>query len=121
MFQINNNDFQILAKYKIFLDYMDKVLENIPRKDYYYKDLIRKKAFDILEKILQCSYEENTIEILEYKKKIKSDISILDFLIDRIFNSRYISEKQAAKLTISLVEINKMVTGWISNMVKSAG
>lgn len=120
MFQINNNDFQILAKYKKFLDYLDKSLENVPRKDIYYKDLIRQKAFAVLENILECSYEENMEKILGYKKRIKSNISILDFLIDRLFTIHYINEKQASKITVSLVEINKMVSGWINNMVKSA-
>ena len=41
MFRINNNDFKILQKYKIFLMNLDNSLENIPRKDIYLKDRIK--------------------------------------------------------------------------------
>lgn len=40
MFKINNNDFKILQKYKSFLMNLDCSLENIPRKDMYFKDRI---------------------------------------------------------------------------------
>ena len=59
MYQINNNDFKILNKYKIFLDKLDDLLENVPRKDLFFKDLIRKKAYETLELILLCSYEKD--------------------------------------------------------------
>lgn len=41
MFRINNNDFKILVKYKNFMDILDNLLENVPRKDLYFKDKIR--------------------------------------------------------------------------------
>lgn len=118
MFQINNKDFQILGKYKNFLDYLDKTLENVPRKDFYYKDLIRQKAYAILDAILECSYEENMDHIGKYKQAIRSNLAVIDFLVDRLFDKHYINEKQTSKIVLCLVEINKMTSGWINNMVK---
>ena len=40
MFKIVGNDFNILNKYKIFIIELDNLIENIPRKDYFYKDKI---------------------------------------------------------------------------------
>ena len=34
MFKISNNDFKILGKYKEYMDKIDNVLENVPRKRY---------------------------------------------------------------------------------------
>jgi len=119
MFQINNNDFQILSKYKKLLDYLDKALENVPRKDLFFKDLIKTKAYEVLQDILECSYEEGCDNIISYKKKVKANISMMDFLVDRLYTNHYINDKQANKISLSLVEINKMVSGWINNMVKS--
>lgn len=48
MFRINNNDFKILQKYKIFLMNLDNSLENIPRKDMYFKDRIKNVSYYVL-------------------------------------------------------------------------
>ena len=40
MFKISNNDFKILQKYKEFTTYLENILQNVPRKDMYYKDKI---------------------------------------------------------------------------------
>lgn len=82
MFRINNNDFNILIKYKKFITELDKYLENIPRKDYFYKDKIRNAANEILELILECNYTDDNIEY--YNKKIKSKIAYLDFMLERL-------------------------------------
>lgn len=36
-------------------------------------------------------------------------------MVERLLLKRYISEKNLYKLTTELVEINKMVTGWLNN------
>lgn len=51
MFRINNNDFKILQKYKSFLMNLDNSLENIPRKDMYFKDKIKNISLDVLKDI----------------------------------------------------------------------
>ena len=38
MFKIINNEFKLLHKYKEFIKNLDNLIENIPRKDYFYKD-----------------------------------------------------------------------------------
>ena len=59
MFRINNNDFKILIKYKDFLNELDNMLENVPRKDMYFKDKIRKEALNNLELIMLASVDNN--------------------------------------------------------------
>ena len=44
MFRINNNDFKILQKYKIFLINLDNSLEKILRKDMHFKNRIKNFA-----------------------------------------------------------------------------
>lgn len=112
MFKINNNDFQILQKYKKFLMDIDTHLENIPRKDIFFKDQIREISLRLLENILRCSYYNGSLN--EYIANIKGDIATLDFLLERLLTKRYINDKVAYKLGSQLVEINKMVTGWLN-------
>ena len=49
------------------------------------------------------------------KSNLLAKISLLDFLLERLFIKKYISEKVLYKLTSELVEINKMVNGWLNN------
>lgn len=113
MFRINNNDFKILQKYKSFLMNLDNSLENIPRKDIYFKDRIKNISLDVLKDILLCSYDTNSVKM--YRTSIKANIALLDFMLERLLLKKYISEKNLYKLASELVEINKMVTGWLNN------
>ena len=119
MFKIISNEFNILNKYKLFIKELDNLIENIPRKDYFYKDKIRYISNYILELILKCNYEEENNNIKFYIVNIKSNIAYLDFLLDRLYDMRYINEKNLYNITTKLVEINKMVTGWLNNKDES--
>ena len=112
MFKISNNDFKILQKYKTFLFSLDNLLEGIPRKDMFFKDKIREISFDLLNNIFLFSYANSSLD--DYKTIIKSDIAMLDFMFERLLSKRYINDTMAYKLGNQLVEINKMVTGWLN-------
>ena len=112
MFRINNNDFKILQKYKTFLMNLDNSLKNIPRKDMYFKDRIKNISLDVLKDIL-LSYDTSSVKM--YRTSIKANIALLDFMLERLLLKKYISEKNLYKLASELVEINKMVTGWLNN------
>ena len=113
MLRINNNEFKILQKYKMFLMNLDNSLENIPRKDMYFKDRIKNISLDVLKDILLCSYDTSSVSL--YRTSIKANIALLDFMLERLLLKKYISEKNLYKLATDLVEINKMVTRWLNN------
>lgn len=117
MYQINNNDFKILNKFKDFSNKLDGLLENIPRKDYYYKDHIRDINNKLLESILKLSYETRKELIINYRVEIKTKIAEMDFMLERLFTKRYISDRALYKIALDLVEINKMATSWINNKI----
>ena len=118
MFKIISNDFNILNKYKVFIIELDYLIENIPRKDYFYKDNIRTVSNCILELILKCNYENESNDINCYLVNIKGSIAYLDFLLDRLYDMKYINSKNLYNITLKLIEINKMVTGWLNNKCK---
>lgn len=113
MFRISNNDFKILIKYKEFLNDLDNILENVPRKDMYFKDKVRDVSMELLYDIFYFSYDSSNLEI--YKARIKSNIAMIDFMLERLFDKKYINEKALFKIGKILVEINKMVTGWVNS------
>ena len=119
MFKIINNEFKLLHKYKEFIKNLDNLIENIPRKDYFYKDKIRTVSNYILELILKCNYESDNFNLLFYKSNIKGNIAYLDFLLDRIYDMKYINEKNLYNITTKLIEANKMISGWLNNKDES--
>ncbi len=114
MFRISNNDFKILIKYKNFLNNLDDILENVPRKDMYFKDKIRSVSLRCLENIFYASYNESNID--DYTTLIKGDLAMLDFLLERLFLKKYISEKALYKIGNDLIEINRMTTSWLKGL-----
>lgn len=116
MYQINNKDYIILIRYKEFITYLDKVLENVPRKDMFYKDKIRKESTKVLELIIKIGFDEE--KNINDKNVVRSKLGVIDFLLDRLFNLNYISEKQIYKLGLYLSEIIKMVNGIYKNESK---
>ena len=119
MFKIINNEFKLLHKYKEFIKGLDSLIENIPRKDYFYKDKIRTVSNYILELILKCNYESDNFNLLFYKSNIKGSIAYLDFLLDRLYDMKYINEKNLYNITTKLIEANKMISGWLNNKDES--
>ena len=77
------------------------------------KDRIKNISLEVLKDILLCSYDTSSVKM--YRTSIKANIALLDFMLERLLLKKYISEKNLYKLASELVEINKMVTGWLNN------
>lgn len=112
MFNILNNVFKLLSKSKKFLLDLDDLLENVPRKDLFYKDKIKETGLELLDNILKASYDDDKSM---YFAPVKSSMALLDFEIERLHDKGYISEKTMNSVGIKLVEINRMLTAWIKN------
>jgi hypothetical protein len=120
MFRIINNNFKIIIEYKSFLNELDNLLDNVPRKDLYFKDYIRNVSLELLELILTVNNIESTFKLKDFKDKIKAKIAILDFLLERLYTKKYICEASLIKVTTRLVQINKMTSIWISRSIENA-
>lgn len=115
MFKISNNDFKLLTKYKKLMNNIDNLLENVPRKDFYYKDRLKCECDNLLLYIFECSYELNKDNIKKYYKKIKASIAAIDFMLDRLYTKKYINEVNIYRIGNELVEVNKIATGWLNS------
>ena len=113
MFQVNNKNYLVLVRFKEFMILLDKTLENVPRKDMFYKDEIRKECVLVLELIIKIGYDEE--KQISDGLLIRSKIGVIDFLLDRLYNLRYITEKQTYNLGSYLSEIIKMINGIVKN------
>ena len=66
--------------------------------------------------VYRCNYNSNKKE--EYYKDILSNISMLDFYLERCLKNKYISSKSCEKLSKDLLKITKMIYGWIKSESK---
>ena len=49
----------------------------------------------------------------EYMKDILSEISMVDYYLERCLKKKYITQREVNKKTTELLKITKMVYGWI--------
>lgn len=110
----------ILNKYKIFMMSVDNLLENVPRRDFYFKDKIKETCYLLLEYILKTNYETNLDKLLLNQSEIKSKIAMLDFMLERLWLKKYINEKCVTKLGNELIEINRMSAAWVNGLIDNA-
>ncbi len=107
--------FKLVTKIKTFILESEKILENIPRYDFYNRDKFR----DDITEVLHLVYLANTITNIEDKKKYQQDIfsrlSMIDFYLERAYVYKYISEKQLYNYSKKLEEIIKMTKGWMNS------
>ena len=107
--------FKLVTKIKTFILESEKILENIPRYNFYNRDKFR----DDITEVLHLVYLANTITNIEDKKKYQQDIfsrlSMIDFYLERAYVYKYISEKQLYNYSKKLEEIIKMTKGWMNS------
>ena len=116
----NAKEFLILTKYKEFITMLDDVMENIPKKDIYYKNKLKEISINILYYINKTNNEEDYNKIDTYKVEIKSLIELIDYILERLYIKKYISKNSINKLGYKLIEINKMSSKWMENKISYA-
>ena len=110
------NDFMIVKNIKLFIYNSDNIVVNIPNKDRILKDRLYDTSYDILYLVYRCNYNCNDKN--EYYKDILSNISMLDFYLERCLKNKYITNRICEKLSNDLLKITKMIYGWIRNESK---
>ena len=116
----NAKEFLILTKYKEFMNLFDDVIENVPKKDIYYKNKLKEISINILYYINKTNNEEDYNKINSYKVEIKSLIELIDYILERLYIKKYISKNSINKLGYKLIEINKMSSKWMENKISYA-
>lgn len=110
------NDFMIVKNIKLFIYNLDNIVVNIPNRDKLIKDRLYNTSYEVLYLVYRCNYNSNKKE--EYYKDILSNISMLDFYLERCLKNKYISSKSCEKLSKDLLKITKMIYGWIKSESK---
>lgn len=113
----SSKEFLILTKYKDFMNILDKIIENIPKKDYFYKNKLKELSIELLYSINKTNNEDNYKFISSYKVEINSLINTIDYIIEILFIKDYIAETSLKKISYKLSEINRMCNKWLNNKI----
>lgn len=108
-----NNDFVIIKNIKLFIYSLDGIVVNIPNRDKVIKDRLYNTSYDILYLVYRCNFNSENKE--EYYKDILSNISMIDFYLERCLKCKYINNKVCEKMSKDLLKITKMIYGWIKS------
>ena len=109
----NKSEFKILNKTLLFIDSIDNLISNIPRKDYYYKDKLINDSYLLLEYIIRANNSINDDIRNNCLTEILTKLTVIDKLLERFYNKKYISEKQLVNSIRLLTEVNRMVKSWL--------
>ena len=106
-----NNNFLIIKNMKLFINNLDDMVGIIPNRDRVLKDRLYNTSYDILYYLNMANYDSKK----EYSKIILSNISMLDFYLERCLKNKYITSKVCEKKCNELLRITKMVYGWLKS------
>lgn len=106
-----NSNFLIIKNMKLFINNLDDMVSIIPNRDRVLKDRLYNTSYDILYYLNIANYDSKK----EYSKIILSNISMLDFYLERCLKNKYITSKVCEKKCNELLRITKMIYGWIKS------
>ena len=110
----NDNEFKIPRLIKDFILSLEEYLINYPKKEFELRNRLVYDSYNLLELVYEANYTDiSKRKELQIKAMVK--INILDFYLESSFKKKIISEKQCMKLSNKLLNINKMMFGWIKS------
>lgn len=115
MLQQFKDKFKILTYFKQFILDLEPLLENIPRKDLYNRDVIKNETRYILFLIFLANTTNDKIIKYQSQIEILSRLGVLDFYLERAYIYKYINQKQLFIFITKLEKIIKMTRGWIKS------
>ena len=108
--------FKVINFIRELVIYIDKYLDNFPKKDIEIKNRIRNLSYDLLE----SAYKANitTENKTEYINDIIAKIKVLDFLLNLCYDKEIINVKRYTKFGEKLDDILKYTIGWQKSIPK---
>ena len=106
---------KIVLRLKKTIIYVDKILDNFPKKELVLKQGISNSLYECLEYSYDVYYS-NDINII---RTILTKLKMIDFYLKISFDKNIISRKNISNLGIHLRDITNMYYGWLKNYEKS--
>lgn len=110
-----NNEFKLLNRIQKFIDYINKyVFTSFPKKDLAIKIRLENCLYELLECTIRARINSGNIRN-KYLKDCLVDISLIDYYMGTVYKLEIINKKRYIIIVNNLIEISKMINGWINN------
>ena len=114
--KVKEEKFKVIQFIRELIIYIDKSLENFPKKDIELKNRLRNNSYDLLE----LAYLANTTKNIDKKigklEEIISKIKVIDFLINLCYEKEIINGKRYLKFGSKMDDILKYTLGWLKTI-----
>lgn len=102
--------FKVINFIRELVIYIDKYLDNFPKKDIEIKNRIRNLSYDLLELAYKANITKGNKN--DYINDIIAKIKVLDFLLNLCYDKEIINIKRYTKFGKKLDDILKYSIGW---------
>lgn len=112
---MNNDKLIVIKRIKEFCFDVDANVINFPKKEFLIKEKILNDGLDILESVVYINYIKSENDIISYKFKLLTKISMLNFYLEYLVHKNIINKKIFNKIGRELNEISRLIYGWLKN------
>lgn len=113
MVVILNDKLLVIKKIKELINDLDIVFNNVPSKIYYNITCIMDYGNSILENTVLCNYNNEKDIRINFYYIIMTKLDMFNYILDIYYNKKYISSKVLYKKNLLIIEIKKLLYGWI--------
>ena len=106
--------FKVINFIRELIIYIDKYLENFPKKDLEIKNRIRNISYDLLENAYKANVTRGDKK--QYIEDIIVKIKVLDFLLNLCYDKQIINQKRYIKFGQKMDDILKYSIGWLNSI-----
>lgn len=116
MFKIKEEKFKVIQFIRELIIYIDRNLDNFPKKDIELKNRIRNNSYDLLEITYLANATKNNERKEELLEQVISKIKIIDFLLNLCYEKEIINSKKYMKFGTKMDDILKYTLGWMKTI-----
>lgn len=114
--KIKEEKFKVIQFIRELIVYIDRNLENFPKKDIEIKNRLRNVSYDLLELAYLANITRNINKKMELLEEIIAKIKIIDFLLNLCYEKEIINSKKYMKFGNKMDDILKYTLGWIKTV-----
>ena len=107
--------FKVINFIRELIVYLDKYLDNFPRKDIEIKNRLKNSSYDMLELAYKANLKEKNS--IDYINDIIAKVKIIDFLLNLCYDKQIINLKRYTKFGEKLDDILKYAIGWQKSII----
>ncbi len=109
---MNKEKFKVINYIRELIVYIDRNLDNFPKKDIEIKNRIRNATYDLLELAYKANVTEDDKERVKLINDSIAKIKVIDFLLNLSYDKQIINNKRYLKFGEAMDEIVKYLVGW---------